>query len=336
MAGFAEIIGHEQVISYLRKAAAADLCSHACILQGAKGSGKKKLAEAFAQMLQCENPVRDEITHEEDACGACRSCHMVSTRNHPDVIWVTHDKPGLISIDEVRSRLIGDIQIKPYSGRYKVYIMPDAQLMNPAAQNALLKTLEEPPSYAVILLLTENADMLLDTVRSRCVLLDLKPLQDEQVEKYLMEHMQIPDYQARLSASFAQGSIGKAIMLSESEEFAEMRRIALQIASRTRDMDVAQISLLVKDLARYKGTVKEFLDILTIWYRDVLLFKATQDADLLVFRDQLQEIRSGARLSSYEGIETILQAIRTAGTRLDANVSFDLVMELLLLTIKEN
>ena len=329
MAGFSGIIGHEQTIEHLKHALESERIAHAYLIEGEEGSGKKLLAETFAQALQCENL-------KADACGTCTSCHQAQTHNHPDIIYVTHEKPNLISVDEIRTQLVGDVLIRPYSSRYKVYIVEDAEKMNPAAQNALLKTLEEPPEYAVILLLTVNSASLLDTIRSRCVKLALKPVQDALVEKYLMEHLQIPDYQARLCLAFAQGSIGKAMELAASENFAQIRTTALMLVSRAREMEVSQLAGIVRDMAQYKVTIGEFLDILAVWYRDVLYFKATRNVEALIFRDQIQQIRATARTSSYEGIETILKAITAAKQRLDANVNFDLTMELLFMTIKEN
>ena len=330
MARFSEIIGHGQIKEHLLASIQTDKVNHAYLLQGQSGSGKRLLADAFAQALQCEQK------DSPDACGSCRSCRQASGGNHPDIIYVRHEKPGTISVDEIRHQVVADIQIKPYQGPYKIYIMEDAERMNPAAQNALLKTLEEPPAYAVIILLAVNASLLLETIRSRCVLLDLKPVQDSEIEAYLMSHLEIPDYQAKLCTAFAQGSIGRAVEFASSPDFAQIRQTALLIASKARDMDITQIINIVKDLSQYKISTNDFLDILTVWYRDVLYFKATRQPDQLVFRDQLQQIREAARISSYEGIEQILEGINKAKARLDANVQYDLTMELLFMTIKEN
>ena len=329
MAGFSKIIGHESTIEHLKQALSADRVAHAYLIEGEEGSGKMLIARTFAQALQCTRL-------KDDACGECQSCRKAESMNHPDIIYITHEKPNLISVGEIRTQLVGDVLIRPYESSRKVYIVEDAEKMNAEAQNALLKTLEEPPEYAVILLLTVNSASLLETIRSRCVKLDLKPVRDELVETYLMEHLQIPDYQARLCLAFAQGSIGKAMELASSENFTQIRATALMLVSRAKEMEVSQLAAVVRQIAQYKVTIGEFLDILAVWYRDVLYFKATRKADDLIFRDQIQQIRATARTSSYEGIEAILEAIRVAGRRLEANVNFDLAMELLFMTIKEN
>ena len=169
MSSFKDVVGHKNIIQYIENAVKTDKVSHAYILNGEKGSGKRLLANLFAMSLQCQN--RDE---DGDACGKCQSCKQAASNNQPDIIRVTHEKPNTISIDDIREQINNDIVIKPYSSKYKIYIVPDADMMSVQAQNALLKTIEEPPAYAVILLLTENAEILLPTIRSRCVMLKLR------------------------------------------------------------------------------------------------------------------------------------------------------------------
>lgn len=208
--------------------------------------------------------------------------------------------------------------------------------MTPQAQNAILKTIEEPPAYAVFLLLTENAEMLLPTINSRCVMLKLRNIKDTLIRKYLMENLEIPDYKADMCTAFAQGNVGRAIMLANSEHFNEIREEAVQLLKHIHDMELSEIVSAVKNISVYKLEITDYLDIIMIWYRDVLLYKATKEIDKVVFKDQLQSIKEQARKSSYEGIELILESLEKAKARLKANVNFDLVMELLFLTIKEN
>ena len=208
--------------------------------------------------------------------------------------------------------------------------------MNQQAQNALLKTLEEPPEYAVILLLTSNLNALLPTIISRCVVLNMKPVADEQIRQFLMEEMQVPDYKADICIAFARGNVGKAKALASSEEFENIKNEALSLVKNIRDMELHEIMAAIKSIGEYKLQINDYFDIMAIWYRDVLLFKATKDVNHLVFREELGAIRKCAQRSSYEGIETIVKALDAAKHRLDANVNFELVMELLFLTIQEN
>ena len=331
MSGFKDVVGHKNIIKYIQNAVTADAVSHAYILNGERGSGKKLLANLFAMSLQCEN--RDE---DGDACGKCRSCRQAAGGNQPDIIRIMHEKPNTISVDDIRTQVNNDIVIKPYSSKYKIYIIPEADLMSAQAQNALLKTIEEPPEYAVIMLLTENAEALLPTIRSRCVMMKLRNIKDQLVKKYLMEQMEIPDYKADVCVAFAQGNMGKAIMLATSEYFNEIKEEVVHLLRNIDEMNVSELMDAVKKCMTYKMEINDYLDMIAIWYRDVLIYKATKNVDRVVFSDQLRYIKARASKSSYEGIETILEALEKAKARLRANVNFDLVMELLLLTIKEN
>ena len=207
--------------------------------------------------------------------------------------------------------------------------------MTAQAQNALLKTLEEPPAYAVILILTTNMDALLPTILSRCVVLNMKPVRDDLVKKYLMEELQIPDYKANVCVAFARGNLGKARQLASSEEFDHIKEEAVSMLKYVQDMEINEMLAAIKKIQEYKFDVEDYLDILAIWYRDVLLFKATNDANHLIFKEEIQYIKKCADRCAYEGIEDILKALDKAKSRLKANVNFELTMELLLMAIKE-
>ena len=329
MGSFKDVVGHKDILKYISSAVENNRVSHAYILNGERGSGKKMLANLFAMTLLCE-------TGDNEPCGKCHSCKQAESGNHPDIIRVTHEKPNSISVDDIRTQVNNTVDIKPYQGPYKVYIIPQADMMTPQAQNAILKTIEEPPSYAVFLLLTENAETLLPTINSRCVMLKLRNIKDTLIKKYLMENLEIPDYKADMCTAFAQGNMGRAIMLANSDHFNEIREEAVQLLKHISEMELSEIVAAVKNISVYKLEITDYLDIIMIWYRDVLLYKATKEIDKVVFKDQLQSIKEQARKSSYEGIELILESLEKAKARLKANVNFDLVMELLFLTIKEN
>ena len=329
MPNFKDIYGQEQIVDHLENAIASGKISHAYIINGERSSGKEFIANVFAMALQCE---KGGI----DPCQECHSCKQAISKNQPDIIYVTHEKPNTISVDDIRRQVKDDVDIKPYASPYKIYIIDEAEKMNVQAQNALLKTIEEPPAYVVILLLTTNADSFLPTINSRCITLDLKAVPNEKIKSYLMEHCQIPDYQAEVCTAFAQGNVGKAIKLASSESFNEIKNSALQLIRRLKEIDLYEMMEAVKQISEYKLEINDYFDIMMIWYRDVLLYKATADVNHLVFRDEIYDIKKSASKSSYEGIEQILEALEKAKVRLNANVNFDLVIELLLLTIKEN
>lgn len=330
MRRFADIVGQEQLQEHLHNAIRMNKVSHAYIINGERNSGKELIAKIFAMALQCEN--RQDI----EPCQECHSCKQALSGNHPDIIYITHEKPNTISVDDIRSQINGDVAIKPYKGPKKIYILSEGEKMTVQAQNALLKTLEEPPEYAVILILTTNVNSLLPTILSRCVVLNMKPAKDAQIKEFLMNTMEIPDYKADICVAFARGNVGKARLLAGSEEFDKVKEEAITLLKYINEMEIHEVVAAIKKINEYKFDVNDYLDILSIWYRDVLLFKATHDANHLIFREEIQYIRKVADRSTYEGIEKIIEALEKSKQRLNANVNFDLTMELLLLTIKEN
>ena len=327
--GFAGIVGHADIVAHMQTAIRTGKVSHAYILAGEEGSGKRLLSSIFAMTLQCEK-------HGIEPCQNCPSCKKSLSGNHPDIIYVTHEKIGSIGVEEIREQVVNDVAIRPYESPYKIYVIDEASKMTPQAQNALLKTLEEPPAYAVILLLSDNPDALLPTITSRCVMLHLTPVSDEEMKDYLMTQLHVPDYQAEIEASFAQGNIGRAKMIARTSEFLEMTENAIHQLKRSKDMEVRDMVEMIRDLTEGKENARDYLDIYTMWFRDVLMFKATQEIDDLLFKEEVSAIKERAATSSYEGLEMILEAIRQAEDRLRANVNFDLTMELLFLTMKEH
>ena len=329
MTTFNNVVGHEKIIEHFQNAVRLDKISHAYILSGEDGAGKSLLAHLFYMTLQCE---KKGIS----PCGECTLCRQAESHNQPDIIWVTHEKPGSIGVEDIRAQVVGDMQMKPYHSPYKIYIIDEAEKLTVQAQNTLLKTIEEPPEYGIVIFLTTNADGFLPTILSRCVVLQLKPATNEAVARYLVETVQIPDYKARLCAAFAQGNVGKAVRYASKESFDEMRQHVFQLLKNISDMQESRIYETMGELTAYKENINDYLDLMLLWFRDVLIFKVTKDANSMVLREELAGISGRAARSSYEGLEEIIVAIDRARTRLRANVSFELVMELLFITIREN
>lgn len=329
MAGFHDIIGHDKVKDHLQKAIEYHKVSHAYILAGEEGMGRKTLAKAFAMTLLCEKS-------DKEPCMQCHACRQTLSGNHPDVIWVTHEKPASIGVDDIRTQINDTIYIKPYSSSYKIYMVDEAEKMTVQAQNALLKTIEEPPSYAVIILMTTNQEAFLPTILSRCIQLKLRPLKGHVVSDYLSETMGVPEEKANIYAAFARGNLGKAIHLASSEEFALLFRQVLTLLKNIKEMDIPMLLDYIRRLQEDNLDLHECLDFMQLWYRDILMFKVTKDINTLIFKDEYSVVSGLCQKSSYEGLETILNAIEKAKARLDANVNTDLALELMLLTMKEN
>ena len=327
MGSFKDVVGHKDILKYISSAVENNRVSHAYILNGERGSGKKMLANLFAMTLLCE-------TGDNEPCGKCHSCKQAESGNHPDIIRVTHEKPNSISVDDIRTQVNNTVDIKPYQGPYKVYIIPQADMMTPQAQNAILKTIEEPPSYAVIILITTNQEAFLPTILSRCVQMKLKPLKDFTIKSYLTQNLHVPEKDADICTAFARGNLGKAIHLASSDEFKELFQKVMVLVKNVRTMDISMLLDCIREMKEQNFDIGEVLDLMQLWYRDVLMFKVTKDMNLLIFKDEYKMINETGEKVDYAGLEAILAAIDTARTRLNANVNMELAMELLLLTMK--
>ena len=329
LASFKDVVGHEQIIEHLSNSLKNNKVSHAYIFCGEDGTGKNMLAKLFAKALQCE-------AGYGDSCGMCRSCKQVESGNQPDIRWVTHEKPASIGVDEIREQVNNDIAIKPYSSKYKIYIIDEAEKMTPQAQNALLKTIEEPPAYGLVMLLTNNASMLLPTIRSRCVTLNMKAIASDKIQEHLIKTCEIPDYKARICASFAQGNLGKAIKMATSPDFNELHESVLNLVKNVDDMDIYVVMDAIKKLSEHKAEIYDIIDMMMVWYRDILMLKLTNDPNLLIYPEEYSALSKRASKSTFEGLDNIIRAMETAKVRLKANVNFDTALEMMLLTIKEN
>ncbi len=328
MQSFSRVIGQTAVKEHLKKSLQTAKVSHAYIFYGERGSGKKTLADLFARTLQCESG-------GDEPCNQCTSCKQALNHNQPDIIYVQHEKPNIISVDEIRRQVNNSIAIKPYSSARKVYIIDEAEKMNVQAQNALLKTLEEPPAYAVILLLTTNLEAMLQTIRSRCVTLTMKPVPDTEIQRYLMREEELPDYKASVCAAFARGNVGRARELAVSSEFEELKEETLQLLQQLSDKSLSDLAAVAKTKADKNSNTEAFLELLQMWFRDVLLYKSMGSEKQLIFSGEASHIKQMALKSTYEGLNRMLNAIQEAGTRLAGNVNAELTLEWLLLVAKE-
>ena len=309
MKSFDAIIGHKKIISHFEEAIKTGKVSHAYLLSGEDGSGKMMIAKAVAKALLCEH---------KDGCGECAACKQVDSLNHPDVIYITHEKYE-IRVDDIRKGINETIDIKPYSGDYKIYIIDDADRMNAGAQNALLKTLEEPPAYAVILLLTNNKDRLLDTILSRCVSMTLGSVRESEIEDYLKANTGASHADIAFAAAFSLGNIGRALHVLDTEEFKDMLNDTMNVITHMKSMEIY-----------------DFLYIIMVWYLDMLILKTTGSLNQLVFKDKYRQLKDQEIYISFEGISHILDEVEKARRRLIANVNFEVAIEMLLVTIKEN
>lgn len=294
----------QQNIRYLSEACHKGKLSHAYIIEGGKDSGKESFAEEIAAALLCEKTgtlVRSlpEGQFMLEPCGQCPSCIKARTRNHPDIIHVQHEKERVLAVGEIRQQIVADIAIKPYYGPYKIYIVPDAELMNDSAQNALLKTIEEPEEYGILFLLTENADSFLPTIRSRCIKISMGDISREEM--------------------------GSHLLTEEGES-------VIQLLKELPDLNAVQINKAAREWEALDR--QQILTILQLYFRDVLVYKSTRAADQLYFRTKQQQVCRASENMTYEGLQQAFEALDAAKARLKASVKAEAVYENLMIAIR--
>lgn len=326
---FEKIVGQDNIKEHVQSAIGTGKISHAYIIDGEKGMGKKLLANTFAKTIQCE---KKGIT----PCNECVSCKTFDTLNHPDTVYVKPSKKTGIGVGDIREQINGDIHIKPYHYPYKVYIIDEADTMTEQAQNALLKTIEEPPPYAVILLLSRNVNRFLPTILSRCVVLKLKPVSDDKMMAHLLQAHDVTHEQARLVASFSQGNMGKGMALISSKAFLDMRDQMIDIVNEMIHSDDYGLMVLSERFDAFKDQINDFLDLMMTWFRDLLLVKKLQTDDLLINGDKYKTLLKQAQVLSYNEISVMTQNIHNAKDLLRYNSNYRLVIEMMLLQTKEN
>jgi DNA polymerase III subunit delta' len=220
---FRAIIGHRRLVSLLSRAVARDTVPPSLLLAGPEGVGKRRVATALVETLNCLKPIATD-TRERDACGECAACRRIARGIHPDVIVIEPGDSGSIKIDPVRD-VVERAQYRPFEGRRRVVIVDYADALTEDAQSALLKILEEPPSASAFLLVSPSPDTLLPTVRSRCPRLRFGPLAASEIAEALVRDHGYDEAEARAVAADADGSLGRALD-AEAADLAQARATA--------------------------------------------------------------------------------------------------------------
>lgn len=294
----------------LKKSLAEQRIYHAYIFEGPDGIGKRTLADTFCKAIFC-------ASREDVPCGRCDACRRFDADVHPDYKVIMPQK-NVISIEQIRD-LIEDIYKKPYISDRKVYLLSDAQTMTMQAQNALLKTLEEPPIYSVIILLTTNIDSLLPTVTSRCLIYKLKPLSASIIERVLIERFGVPSAVARSIAPFSDGVIGKALAMAKDDVSQMLRQNSIEnlrsLIERRWDVLFSVESFFIEH--------KDDVDFILNCWADEIRGKILQ---------QRTEPLSGFTLIQWSSIMEYIDAARRA---IASNANCQLAVDVLLLGILE-
>ena len=286
MLRFQDIVGHQGQIELLRRAVHRQRLHHAYLFVGPEGTGKRTVATALAAAVQCPEGAGD-------ACGECSSCRCIDNRNHPDVHWLEQRKGKRdITIEQVRE-LQRELVLHCFSGMKKIAIIDPLTLMNLHAQNALLKTLEEPPGESLLILVAESTGGVLPTVLSRCLRLRFSPLTVEQAAAVVARRKDVPEDRALLLAALGYGSLGKALAGEGTEMLEERQECFRRLAGLSSD-DMRGISALAEEMGSDREKALRFLEWVKGWLRDIMVLQVTGAPSAIYNRDLLEPLRSAA------------------------------------------
>ena len=321
---FNDIIGHEDIKRYFNKAIETHKVAHSYIFEGIEGVGKKTIALAVAKALLCQDG--------DVPCGQCKACIMVDAGTHPDIVFVEKDTK-VTKIQTIRDQVVKNMEIKPYQGRYKIMMINDADSITAEGQNAMLKTIEEPPSYGIIILITKNLAKLLPTIRSRCIHLRFNPLNREEIETYLKDKP-IDRTQKEILKQFSEGSIGVANQLIEDTQFLEMRQTSIERLNQIERADLIGVYRHVKELVEHKENLIEILQFWLLWYRDLAMVKVGE-REKLYYVDYEGALLDTSSKLTYNMICKHMDLIKETTLQIQQNINSTLAIENLLLKIKE-
>jgi len=306
---FEKIRGQRFAKKYLSNSIKSNMISHAYMFEGPSGVGKNTMArELAATLLEMENLF-----------------------NSPDYIEITPDGNS-IKIAQIR-KLQSDILVKPYKS-YKIYVIDEAQKMTVEAQNALLKTLEEPPKYAIIILITNNKESLLDTIKSRCEIIKFTPIPLVEVADYLTQ-TGVDKNRASLLANFSRGSMQKAIELSESEDFHIMRDEVQKYVETFLTGSMLDIMDIQSSIEKYKDNITNVLDLLVNYFRDIMMVKENVDSSMIINLDRLVFIKNMSTKITYSQLSKIIDIIEETKNKLRSNCNFNISIQVMTLNIYE-
>ncbi|MEK7243493.1 MAG: DNA polymerase III subunit delta' [Thermodesulfobacteriota bacterium] len=318
---FEEIYGHEKPIAILKSAMAKDRIAHAYLFYGMDGIGKKTAASVFARALNCGGL--------DPPCDACASCRKAEHNNHPNIITVQAEgqfiKIG--AVKEIQARMT----FRPREGR-RIFILREADRMNAAAANALLKTLEEPSADNILLLTTARSHALPMTILSRCQHLRFSPLPPEEVARFLREKEGLETAAAEILAASSGGSIGRAVEMNR-EDYLAQRNAILELLAEDNPEDLLKRLAFAGRFGTEREEILERLRILRNGYRDGLVLRETEEKERLMFRDRAGVIEAVAGRLSGRDLLRNMAAVDAAMSAIAQNANKSLTLEAMLIKL---
>jgi DNA polymerase-3 subunit delta' len=335
---FKNVVGHEFQKGALIRSVRENRISHAYLFFGPNGVGKRLMAVEFAKILNCLNPIT-EADSKGEGC-ACRSCKKIEKGIHPDVFLVEYKGIKDIKVDQIREEVEEKLFLRPFEGRFKVAIIDEAERMNTSAQNAFLKTLEEPPKDSIVILIASRIEALLPTIRSRCQLIEFKGIPPEvMLEEVKRRAETLSDDEAWVAVSLSSGSLGKALSM-DRDTLSERREIILNL-SNINPRYASQVlgfveSTLMGSSPQEMEKLAFLFEVISLWLRDLVFTKIGFGEEHLSNRDLAPLARELARRWSVEDILGKMKFLEDAWYSVfRGNANKQIVLENLVLRITE-
>jgi DNA polymerase-3 subunit delta' len=318
---FSSLIGNERIKRLLQRAVNDGRIGQGLIFAGQRGVGKHHFALALAQAINCEFPV------DGDACGICATCKKFAAREFTDVKTIAPDGQ-FIKIEQTRE-MLREAYFMPYEGRRRVYILDEAERLKEQAANSILKTLEEPPDTSLLILITAKPYALLETIRSRCQMMNFAPLAADELETYLKANYKRPADETKLLARLARGSLGRALEI-DLGVFKEKRSTMMELIDALAvKHDTLKLMNLAEHLGRKldKAEFENHIDLLMILLEDIFHLKLGKSVDSLTNADIVKHLEQVAEVTSVEKIADWVEKIEEVMQNLTRNINRHIAME---------
>lgn len=307
-----EYIGHNKIIDGFKKRAESNTLSHAHLIVGANGIGKSKVADIFSSLILNKELFKANVDSIE-----------------------YRPKKASIGVDDVRE-IIEEVNKKPYEGDKKVITIFSGEKLTIQAQNALLKTIEEPPKGVFIIILTTSIEIILETIKSRCQIYKLTPLSNEEIQSYILKkygNINTIDFSPALS--YAGGIPGRLEKFIDDEDLQESRKVVLELIREINDKNVESILKYEKKLLKYKDEKEELLGIIEGFIRDIIVYKEVSDKKFIINSDKKKEIEELVNLMSYKKLNSMIDAVKELRRNLESNSNFSINLNIMLMSFLE-
>lgn len=345
--GFNSIINQKKPIRILTTLLKNGTLPHAFLFTGTEGVGKQATAIALAMACNCQRkntgtkaahqsdpnfdspPANSDVT-SIDACGVCKSCKKIASGKHADIIRI-QPSGSFIKIAQIRE-LVHTLSMKPYEAKIRVVIVTDAEAMNEAASNALLKILEEPPQRTILVLIATRKSGLLPTIVSRCQQVAFSPIAKENIVHLLRKEHVLSDEAAGIIAAMANGSYSRAQVMARGN-WLRRRKWLLDEIEILSLQNAGRLLALAEKLSRERQAISDTLEIIKVWFRDLII--ARYDSGKIVNQDLAGKIKIAAGKTALPALLSKVNAVQQVQNRLAANTNLRLVLEALLMQLAQ-